>query len=102
MSARSRCQGGVTEPFRLPLSPVRYSPQTAILSILDNAPANPQKVTLTATVIAFEFNHMCAHNLVLGLATGPVQLVEIGSAREVQRVAKSRLLFRKLETDVSP
>lgn len=26
----------------------------------------------------------------------------IGSAREVQRVAKSRLLFRKLETDVSP
>jgi len=28
-----------------------YSPQTAILSIMDNAPGNPQKVTLTATVI---------------------------------------------------
>ena len=28
-----------------------FSPQTAILSIMDNAPGNPQKVTLTATVI---------------------------------------------------
>jgi hypothetical protein len=46
LAAGSHCTISVTfvaGPF--------YSPQTAILTIMDNAPGNPQRVTLTATVI---------------------------------------------------
>jgi hypothetical protein len=46
LAAGSHCTISVTfvaGPF--------YSPQTAILTIMDNAPGNPQRVTLTATVM---------------------------------------------------